>query len=169
METEVKIEVADLEPIRRKLQALGARCLGAVDEENVYLDRNDELAARDQSLRLRRDERVRLTWKGATTFQDGVVSRPEVEVAVSDFADTLEILKQLGFIPSDRLIKRRETWHLQDVEITLDTLAFGTFVELEGSAEAIARVAAVLGLDLRRGLPSSYRKLQRERRPPGRV
>jgi predicted adenylyl cyclase CyaB len=164
VETEVKIEVSDLEPIRERLRALGAIQLGAVDEDNVYLDHEGELAARDQSLRLRHDGQVHLTWKGASDFRDGIVVRPEVEVTVSSFADALEILEKLGFHPSDRLIKRRETWRLRDVEVDLDTLAFGRFVELEGEAPKVGAVAAELGLDPRQGLRSSYRTLQRERR-----
>lgn len=169
METEVKIEVQDLEPIRAGLRALGARHLSTVDEENVYLDRSGELEARDQSLRLRQDQRVRLTWKGATDFRDGVVVRPETEVVVSSFADTLEILGRIGFRPTERLEKRRESWQLRDVQASLDTLGFGRFVELEGEREDIVVVAGELGLDLRQGIGVSYRTLQRERRPTGGV
>ncbi len=147
----------------------GARQIGVVDEENVYLDRDGELTARDESLRLRRDESIRLTWKGASHFHEGILSRPEIEVSISSFADALQILERLGFREIDRLAKRRETWQLQDIQVTLDTTAFGQFVELEGDAASIATVARALGLDVRQGLPSSYRKLQRERRPAGGV
>ena len=169
METEVKIKVSDLEPIRQRLRALGARHLSTVDEENIYLDRGGELEARGQSLRLRQDQGVRLTWKGATDFRDGVVVRPEVEVAVSRFADALEILNRLGFQPTEVLDKRRETWRLGDVQVTLDALGFGVFVELEGDRAAIVVAAGELGLDPRQGIGVPYRKLGRGRRPPGSV
>lgn len=164
METEVKLEVADLAPIRDKLHVLGAVFRSAEDETNVYVDRDGALAARGESLRVRQDQRVRLTWKGPTDFQNGIVNRAEIEIDVSSFADALAILSRLGFEPSDRVAKRRETWRLRDVEITLDTLSFGTFVELEGKAAAIREVAAALGLDPGKGIRSAYRKLQRERR-----
>ncbi|MGH7862525.1 MAG: class IV adenylate cyclase, partial [Candidatus Dormibacteraceae bacterium] len=169
VETEVKIEVAALDPIRDRLRALGARCLSVVDEDNQYFDRKGELAALDQSLRLRKDERVRLTWKGASAFRDGVVVRPEVEVTVSCFDDLAEILRHLGFRPAERLAKHRETWALGGVEIALDSLAFGHFVEIEGDRDAIDRVARGLGLDVGQGVGVSYRRLQRERRSAGSV
>lgn len=165
METEVKIEVTDLEPIRRRLRELGALALGVANEENVYFDRDGELAARNESLRLRKDDQVRLTWKGATDFRDGVVVRPEVEVAVSSFEECQEILTRLGFRARERLEKRRESWRYQGVVVALDTLAIGRFVELEGSADEVRALAGTLGLDPRRGLPRSYRQLWRERQP----
>jgi len=169
METEVKSEVSDLAPIRDRLYALGARHLSTVEEENAYFDRDGELEARGQSLRLRQDQRVRLTWKGPSDFRDGVVVRPEVEVTVSSFADAMEILDRLGFRPTERLEKHRETWRLRDVELALDSLSFGYFVELEGERASIEAVARELGLDVRQGIGVSYRKLRRQRRSTGSV
>lgn len=164
METEVKIEVSDLASIRDRLSALGARYLSTVEEENAYFDRDGELETRGQSLRLRQDQRVRLTWKGQSDFRDGVVVRPEVEIAVSSFADAAAILDCLGFQPTERLEKHRETWRLRDVEVALDSLSFGHFVELEGERGSIEAVARELGLDVREGIGVSYRKLRRQKR-----
>jgi adenylate cyclase, class 2 len=163
VETESKLEVPDHAPIRERLQALGAECLGAVDETNVYFDRADELRRRNQSLRLRRDGRNRLTWKGPTNVRGGVTHRPEIEVEVSSFDETAKILRRLGFDVADRLPKRRETWRLSGVEIVLDTLAFGNFVEIEGDPARVPAIAEQLGLDLEQTISVSYRRLQEER------
>lgn len=163
METEIKLEVPSLEPIRQRLKALHAECLGTVDETNVYFDRDHELQDREQSLRLRADGRVRLTWKGPTLFQAGVVNRPEIEIIVSSFDDAAALLDSIGFREVERLEKKRETWRLSGIEIALDSLAFGDFVELEGPAEVIASTARAIGLDPRHGLAQSYRKLRRAR------
>jgi predicted adenylyl cyclase CyaB len=164
VETESKLEVPDHTPIRERLQALGAECLGAVDETNVYFDRADELLRRDHSLRLRCDGRNRLTWKGPTNVRGGVTHRPEVEVEVSSIDDTAKILQRLGFAVADRLPKRRETWRLPGVEIALDTLAFGNFVEIEGDPTRVPAIAEQLGLDLEHTISVSYRRLQKERK-----
>ena len=168
METEIKIEVADFEPIREQLRALGAKQLSVVDEENIYLDRDGELARRNDSLRVRFDGRTRITWKGPTEFREGVIVRPEIEFAIisrseSPTAEVVDLLDKLGFRPVGNLTKKRETWHLNGIEIALDTLDFGQFVELEGPVEVISPVASALGLDLSQSLRDSYRKLRRER------
>lgn len=167
METELKIEIDDAAPVRAKLVELGATRIGEVVEENVYFDRDDELSTRGESLRLRKDDRIRLTWKGPSRFEDGVVERPEIEVTLSSFADAADILDRLGFSLAERLAKRRETWRLPGVEVAIDSLAFGTFVEIEGPADLAQATAWQLGLDYQQGLGHSYRSLQRRRARDG--
>lgn len=163
MESETKIEVTDFGPVRERLRGLGAVCLGAVDEKNLYLDQAGELRARGESLRIRRDARVRVTWKGPSRFKDGVVERPEIEIEVNDDAEALALFTRLGYRVTEQLAKRRETWRMPDAEVALDTLAFGRFVEIEGPTELVPRLARALGLDPARGIPVSYRQLQRDR------
>jgi adenylate cyclase, class 2 len=165
LETEIKIEVTDLAPIRARLTEIGATAVSTVDEDNLYFDREGDLRDRQESLRLRRDNRNRLTWKGPGTFKRGVLARPELEIEVSDFDDTVELLDRLGFAPVERLAKHRETWRLADVEVALDKLDFGSFVELEGPSEAARGVANKLGLDLSRSNGLSYRQIRRARDP----
>lgn len=165
METETKIEVVDFESVRARLRDIGAVRLGEVDEENLYLDRAGELGQKGESLRLRRDERVRATWKGSSRYENGVVERPEIEIGVSDLAKALALFTQLGYRVVDRLAKRRETWRTPNAEVTLDTLAFGCFIEIEGPAEVVSQLTQTLGLDASRGIPISYRQLQQERAP----
>jgi adenylate cyclase class 2 len=166
METEIKIEIHDVAGVRARLADIGATFLGEVEEDNQYYDRDDELAERGESLRLRQDARARLTWKGRSSFDGGVVERPEIEIEVSSFADAAEIISRLGFQLTDRLAKRRETWRLGPVEIAIDTLAFGTFVEFEGPAEEALIAAAQLGLDPAQGIAHSYRRLKQRRSNP---
>lgn len=163
MESELKIEVEDVAPVRARLVELGATKVSEVVEDNQYFDRADELSARGESLRLRQDNRVRLTWKGSSRYEEGVVERPEIEIEVSSFADAAEILTRLGFTLTDRLAKRRETWRLPDVEVAIDTLSFGTFVEIEGPAAIAQATAWQLGLDYKQGIEQSYRGLRRRR------
>jgi adenylate cyclase class 2 len=168
LETEIKIEVADLAPIRARLGEIGATRIGAVDEDNWYFDREGSLRDRQESLRLRRDIRNRVTWKGPGSFKGGVLTRPEIEIEVSDFDDTVELLDRLGFNPVERLAKHRETWQHGDVEVALDTLDFGTFVEMEGPADAARDTAMQLGLDPARSNGLSYRQIRRARDPQAR-
>ena len=114
---------------------------------------------------MRRDNRIRITWKGPGRFKRSVVERPEIEVEVSDFDQTVELFERLGYEPVERLRKHRETWRLHGVEVALDTLDFGSFVEVEGAADVARDVAAKLGLDLNLSSSLSYRQIRRARDP----
>lgn len=161
-ETEVKLYVPDLAVVERRLQAAGARLVAPrVLERNVRYDTADgHLVASGQVLRLRQDTRVRLTYKDqGAALANGALTRFEAEVEVSDFDTMQTILAKLGYAPSMAYEKYRTTYTLDEVEVALDELPLGSFVEIEGDVDAIERAVAQLGLADARRYPYSYAKL----------
>ena len=161
LEVEVKFLVDSLDAARARLLAAGATP-GAprVHERNVRFDTADGvLLARQALLRLRQDSRIRLTYKGlaAQDVASEAKIREELEVTVDDFDTLTLILTRLGFPPAQTYEKYRETFHWCEVEIVLDEMPFGAFVELEGPTEAaLKETAAVLGLDWSRRVLANY-------------
>lgn len=154
IETEVKIFVTDLDAIARRLEEAGA-VLSAprVHEYNVrYEDADETLGRQAIVLRLRRDTRVRLTYKSPPVGAQpqGVRSRFEAEVTVDDF-DTMDlILQRLGFHAYAVYEKYRTTYELDGAEIVLDEMPYGNFVEIEGTTRQIEQTLTRLDL---RGAP----------------
>lgn len=149
LEVEVKFIVADLAELRRRLLAAGGEQVRPrIFERNVRFDTPGEtLRTSLQLLRLRQDDRVRLTFKGPvdnTTSEAKV--REEIEVEVADFGTMSAILQKVGFVAHQVYEKYRETFRLGEVEVVLDELPFGDFVELEGAEAAIRAAAGRLGL-----------------------
>jgi adenylate cyclase class 2 len=66
------------------------------------------------------------------------------------------ILERLGFPPQQVYEKYRETFHLHGVDLVLDELPYGTFLELEGSEEAIREMTAVLDLNWEQRILANY-------------
>ena len=158
LEIEVKFHAADPGALRARLAALGAELLGSVFEVNVlYDDALDSLSQRGGLLRLRRDGACRLTAKLPPENADRrfKVMR-EWEVTVSDASAMENILAALGFCPRRRYEKERETWLLGGAHVTVDRLGFGFFVEIEGRAAEIPRVAALLGFSWERRIIRNY-------------
>jgi adenylate cyclase class 2 len=149
LEVEVKFLLSDPEACRRRIADLGARSSGRRFESNLrFDDKHRTLLAERALLRLRADRRFLLTFK-APSAEGGVdfkVHR-ELEVEVSDFNRTAEILQALGYRPVQRYEKWRETYHLGGTDFCLDTLPFGEFLEIEGEKEAIRRDAERIGLN----------------------
>ncbi len=160
-EREIKIPVADLAALRRRLEAAGARLeQTAVREQNTVYDTSDlRLRAAGLLLRLRRvDRQWLLTYKGPATFAGGVKRREELEVEPGDGQVMELLLGRLGFRPVARYEKDRETWRHEGVAVTLDHTPMGDFVELEGGGDLEALAAAV-GLDPGRAVRGSYLEL----------
>ncbi len=162
VETEVKISVDDLQKVAEKLRAHNATLTGErVFERNVrYEDATESLTPADRVLRLRQDTRARLTYKApGSDNQNGVLSRTELEVTVSDFQTTDLLLKALGYHPSWEYEKYRTTYQLNVCEVVLDEMPFGNFVEVEGEQEAIENVLTMLDLANAPRIGASYSDL----------
>jgi adenylate cyclase class 2 len=148
-EIEVKLPFDSVEAARRRILDAGARMTrGRRFEDNVVFDRASEsLSGAGVLLRLRRsDDRALLTIKRPV---DGSAGRHKVreehETVVADAEELTHILEQLGFFKTYRYQKYRTLFELDGVELALDETPLGCFVELEGEAERIDRVAERLG------------------------
>ena len=152
--------VADLAAFRETLLAAGGRPVRPrVYERNVRYDTgNDRLLQRDELLRLRQDTAVTLTFKGVdqSAGQSEAKVREEIEIELDDFDRAAAIIKRLGFEPKQVYEKYRETFQLGEVEVVLDEMPFGNFVELEGEEAAIKAAAARLDLAWNRRIVTSY-------------
>lgn len=130
-----------------------------VYERNIRYDNAWQgLARQDKLLRLRQDARNRLTYKGpAQNVETAQVKiREELEIEVDDFDTAAAILQRLNFEPVQVYEKYRETFHLGPVEVVLDEMPFGTFMELEGEEGAIVAAANLLGLDWNQRILANY-------------
>ncbi|HET6669089.1 MAG TPA: class IV adenylate cyclase [Pyrinomonadaceae bacterium] len=132
----------------RRLAEIGATREGKAFEENVLYD-GPELKQRNCVLRLRRvGGRTLLTFKERLPGVSPIKQQREEETEVEN-ADTMHaILEALGYRPRVVYEKKRETWRLGTVEIVLDELPFGLFLEIEGSAAEIEATEESLAIDL---------------------
>lgn len=157
-ETEIKLYAPHLELIQIRLERLDARLTAPrVYERNMrYENTSNTLVSSGIVLRLRQDTRARLTYKDGGIAKDGIISRFEAEVEVSDF-DTMEtILNRLGFHPHMVYEKYRTTYELDGCEIVLDELPYGNFIEIEAAPEEIERLVLRLELGDAPRMAASY-------------
>jgi len=161
-EIEAKFLIADLPALLEKLQNLGALMLRPrMLEVNLRFDTPDmQLGKRAQVLRLRHDDQSILTFKSPGEIIDGVISRTELEVIVSDFQTTRALLEALGFQVFMTYEKYRQNFKLNDLVASVDEMPYGNFIELEGSSpEHVRATAALLGLDWDQRINLSYTAL----------
>lgn len=147
-EVEVKFFLDDIDRMQRCITDLGAESQGRVFESNVrYDDDGHNLSKKQSLLRLRQDKKAILTFKSkpAATSQDFKIFN-ELEVEVSDFKTMDQILACLGMRAVQRYEKWRETMILGPTTFLLDTMPYGTFLEIEGRESDIRHYADRLNL-----------------------
>ena len=134
------------ESVRRRLPEIGAQLQGEEFEENTLYGGKGLTVSRSV-LRLRRvGESAILTYKKRLPTSSSIKRQQEDETAVGDPQALKAILAALGFTPSLVYEKRRETWVLGKVEIAIDELPFGLFMEIEGKARDIRAVETKLAV-----------------------
>lgn len=162
VENEVKIRVENSSEIERKLQSAGGILTGVrTYERNVrYEDADKTLTPAGRVLRLREDKRVRLAYKEPRPSNaPGIMCRTELEVTVNDFETADMLLQKLGFHPAWIYEKYRTTYTLNECEIMLDEMPYGSFIEIEGEPEEIERMIALLGLNGAKRIIESYSEI----------
>ena len=83
--------------------------------------------------------------------------RQELEVEVSDFETTRHLLEALGYEVAVMYEKYRTMYKLDVVDVVLDEMPYGTFIEIEGpDAASIQVAAAVMGLNWNARCGESY-------------
>lgn len=161
LETEAKFYVRDLGEIEQLLQTLGARCIRPrTHEVNLRFDTpQGDLRRSGRVLRLRQDCQVSLTYKDGKDVKDGIQVRNEIEFVLNDFEAARRFLEALGYEVQFVYEKYRTIYELDGVEIMLDELPYGNFVEIEGEPAAIRAMADKLSLSWDSATPLSYHAL----------
>ncbi|MGH9903100.1 MAG: class IV adenylate cyclase [Pyrinomonadaceae bacterium] len=148
MEVEKKYRVVRerQELLRQRLAEVGASFVGEEFEENT-LYAGAGLDPRSRVLRLRRAAgRAVLTYKERFASASAIKRQREDETRVDDPDALASILGALGYEPALVYEKRRQTWRLAGVEVVIDELPFGSFVEIEGEESTIAAAEQLLDL-----------------------
>ena len=116
------------------------------EENTIYgggiLDKNRAI------LRVRKtQDKTILTYKKRVQNEFAVKQQIEHETEISNADEIEKIIENLGFTPRLVYEKRRKIWYFRQVEIVLDELPFGDFMEIEGSVTAIAEAEMFLEIE----------------------
>jgi adenylate cyclase class 2 len=170
LEREIKLRYPSADEARSAVARIGAVPFRARRlQHDVVLDTpGGTLNGQRSMLRVRMEGgRGLLTFKGPVQ-PAAVKVREEIESEISDGPGVLRVLARLGFEVVFRYEKYREEFTASGALIAIDETIVGTYIEIEGSDEAIADVAAALGRAPGDYILESYRAIYfREREARG--
>jgi adenylate cyclase class 2 len=178
-ETEIKLRIADLPGILKKLKTIGAVSHGRVLERNTLFD-----TPASDFRRAGRLLRVRIETPAATHGQTAgrrtavltakapasspthqqksnhttsrYKERAESELALNNPDSFVRSIHVLGLHPSFRYEKFRTSFRLRHLHLDLDETPVGVILELEGRPQAIDRAAKALGFSPADYLRATY-------------
>jgi adenylate cyclase, class 2 len=129
------------------LSEIGAVYEGEDFEENTIYG-GEPVDRTGAIVRIRRTQRgAILTFKRRTENVSDTKQQIEHETVIEDADAADQIVRELGMEPRIIYEKKRRTWRRRDVEIVVDVLPFGLFMEIEGSITAIKEAEMLLGID----------------------
>ena len=149
-EIEVKFLGIDIQLMRQKLSDAGAQLEQPMRLMRRVLIEQPHHKAEHSFVRVRdQGDKVTLTFK-KRAVNDGskIDDTQELEVQVSSFDDTVELLQQAGWPPITYQENRRETWMLGKAEVVIDEWPWmRPQIEIEADTEELVHQAATqLGL-----------------------
>ncbi len=158
LEIEVKFHLGNVELIRNSIEKIGGTCLGKSFEKNIRFENSsNSLILNNSLLRLRQDTKAKLTYKSQPTLKDKDFKiHKELEVEVSDFSTMELILESIGFHKEQVYEKWRETFMVENTLLCIDSMPYGTFLEIEGEKSDIRRASKNLGLKWEHRILQNY-------------
>lgn len=144
------------ERVEADLSEYGAGFVREDFEENILFS-GGALIERRAVLRIRKTAgKTLLTYKEQLGDASAVKQHTEYETLVEDAGEIARIFRALGFKRSLVYEKRRRIWQFREVEVVLDELPFGLFMEIEGSLMAITEAELLLGAEGFENEPLTY-------------
>jgi len=171
-EIEIKLEVVSPHAIKQRLKECGFVMVRRRHfESNIVFDFQDLRLQRSRALlRLRKEgHRHLLTYKGPPHASDSYKIRTEIETQVKDEGAFQQIFEGLGLRPVFRYEKYRASYAeggWREAEgaplLVFDETPIGRYIELEGPARWIDRVAQRLGFNRQDYITVSYAALYQD-------
>lgn len=146
MHTEIEERILEVnkEEVIKRLEELGAQKVGDWFQKRYVYDFTPK--RENEWIRLRSNgKETTLTYKNQES--QSINGTKELEVVVSGFEETNELLRIMGYIPRAYQENKRIRYYLDHMEIDIDTWPLiPTYVEIEGGDEAeVKRIEKLLG------------------------
>lgn len=147
IEKKYRLNENQFEQIQQTLEDLSADFHGEDFEENTIYG-GGNLQEINAILRIRKiGLKTILTFKKRTSNDSGIKEQIEHETTVGDAAELEKMFGFLGYKKQLIYEKHRKTWRFKKVEIVLDKLPFGLFMEIEGTVLTIKEAEMLIGAE----------------------
>ena len=154
-EIEIKFKIEKADDIRTKLLDLGGVPKKPY-KQTTYGFFSDDSIEKGIFPRIRNERgKIALTVKVRPQKKTEYFERKEYSVEISNVKDGIDVMESLGYDQIRIFKKTREEWKFKNVEVVLDKLYFGDYMEIEGPKEKIEEMVKKLGFENKEGIIKS--------------
>lgn len=150
MKTEIEVKFLDVDhnEVRKKLEEIGAKLITPMRTMRRVTIDTPAMKVKDAYVRIR-DEGTKVTMTYKQFDSLSVDGAKEIELEVSDFQSTIDLLRAAGLPHNSFQESKREAWEFEGVEIVLDEWPWlKPYIEIEGNSEdEIRDMAQKLGFN----------------------
>lgn len=143
IEFEAKFLNIDKDDVRLRLKKVGAKLVKPefLQKRAVFFfPKGHEI--KDGWIRIR-DEGDRITMSLKITTNGNIKNQTEIMLVVDSFQKAKELLEKIGCVQKAWQETKREVWHFDEVEVTIDEWPFlEPYVEIEGKSEEEVKTAS---------------------------
>ncbi len=158
---EIKFKVENVNSFINLLREKSIVLIGGYKEKTIRYDNKDSsLEHEGKFIRVRSGIKNVISIKeklNNTNDNDNFLKRNDIEVEVSDIKKIQYILEQIGLHETFTMEKYRLKWKYNDeVELNLDELPFGVFLEIHGNEKNAITASKELGFNMKNAKKGTY-------------
>lgn len=147
VDKQVKFKIINLDEILIKLRNSDAIFIGGTFEKITLFDnQNFDLRKKGLFLRSKDGFENTLTLKEKKEENTEIFTRIKTSIEIEDVDDINYILTKIGFTNKSIMEKYRLLWSVENIEISIDELPFGLYMEIKGNEAKIKKFCTLLGL-----------------------
>ena len=156
-ELKFKILKKDINKFKALIKEFGGALImqRSLEETTMYDNPSGVLKAEDARLRLRGGAVNSISYKRVLS-REKIKQEIEFESEVENLLELEKILNECGFSKKSGYQRYRTIWKIGEVKIFLDEFSFGSYVEIEGKAKEITKMAGKLNFNIEENLTGSY-------------
>lgn len=158
---EIKFKVENVNSFINLLREKSIVLIGGYKEKTIRYDNKDSSLEREgKFIRVRSGIKNVISIKeklNNNNDNDNFLKRNDIEVEVSDIKKIQYILEQIGLHETFTMEKYRLKWKYNDeVELNLDELPFGVFLEIHGNEKNAIAASKELGFNMKNAKKGTY-------------
>ncbi len=164
LDRQIKFKIDNIDTILNKFRNLNAVFIDGVFEKTTLFDNeNGELQKNGIFIRTRNGYENTLTLKERDdSLKHDYFERKKTTIEIENVDDMNYVLKVMGLINNKVMEKYRLSWIIEQINVTIDELPYGVFLEIHGDDKEINKICELIDIKKENIINETYWDLAKQ-------